>query len=94
MCPPWLLDSLKAQCSSVICVLEMLTGLSGFLTPLEELRGRRVYFFCNNTVAWSSMMAGYSSSKTMARVSALFHLFVAALDIDLCLEWVNMDANL
>ena len=29
----------------------------------------------------------------MARVSALFHLFVAALNIDLCVEWVNTDAN-
>ena len=30
----------------------------------------------------------------MARVSALFHLFVAALDIDLWVEWVNTDANI
>ena len=40
------------------------------------------------------MITGYSSSKTMARVSALFHLFVAALDIDLWVEWVNTDANI
>ena len=28
----------------------------------------------------------------MAHVSAQFHLFVAALDIDLWVEWVNTDA--
>jgi len=32
--------------------------------------------------------------KMMACVSALFHLFVAALDIDLWVEWVNTDANI
>ena len=37
------------------------------------------------------MITGYSSSKTMARVSALFHLFVADHDIDLWVEWVNTD---
>ena len=30
----------------------------------------------------------------MARISALFHLFVAALDIDLWVEWVDTDANI
>jgi len=88
-----LLATFKAQCSWVIWVLEMLAGLYGLRTLSQELRGRRVYFFCDNTAAWSSMITGYSSSKTMARVSALFHLFVAALNIDLCVEWVNTDAN-
>jgi len=86
VCPPWLLATFKAQCSWVIWVLEMLAGLCGLLTLGQELRGRPVYFFCDNTAAWSSMITGYSSSKTMARVSALFHLFVAALDIDLWVE--------
>jgi len=40
------------------------------------------------------MITGYSSSKTMARVSALFHLFVVALDIDLWVDWVNTDTNI
>jgi len=93
VCPPWLLATFKAQCSWVIWVLEMLAGLYGLRTLSQELRGRQVYFFCDNTAAWSSMITGYSSSKTMARVSALFHLFVAALNIDLCVEWVNTDAN-
>jgi len=39
------------------------------------------------------MVTGYSSSKMMPRVSALFHLFVGALNIYLWVEWVNMDAN-
>ena len=30
----------------------------------------------------------------MARVSAIFHLFVAALNIDLWVELVNTDANI
>ena len=30
----------------------------------------------------------------MARVSALFHLFAEALDIDLWEEWVNTDTNI
>jgi len=48
----------KAQCSLVICVLEMHTGLCGpgLLTLGQELRGRRVYCFCDNTAAWSSMI--------------------------------------
>jgi len=94
VCPPWLLKIFKAQCSSVICVLEMLAGLCGLISMGEDLRGRKVYLFCDNTAAWSSMITGYSSSKTMARISALFHLFVAALDIDLWVEWVNTDANI
>jgi hypothetical protein len=94
VCPPWLLATFKAQCSWVICVLEMLAGLCGLLTLGQELRGRRVYFFCDNTAAWSSIITGYSSSKMMARVSALFQLFVAALDKDLWVEWVNTDANI
>jgi len=41
------------------------------------------------------MTTDYSSSKTMSRVSVMFHhLFVAALDIDLWVEWVNTDANI
>jgi len=40
------------------------------------------------------MITGYSSSKTMARVSALFHLFAVALNIDLWEEWVNTDTNI
>jgi len=72
----------------------MLAGLCGLLTLGQELRGRRVYFFCDNTAAWSSIITGYSSSKTMARVSALFQLFVAALDKELWVEWVNTDANI
>jgi len=40
------------------------------------------------------MITGYSNSKTMARVSALFRLFVAALDKDLWVEWVNTDINI
>jgi len=94
VCPPWLLSTFKAQCSWVIWVLIMLAGLCGLLTLGQEERGRRVYFFCDNMAACSSMITGYSSSKTMARVSALFHLFVAALDIDLWVEWVNTDANI
>jgi len=91
VCLPWLLATFKAQCSLVICVLKMHAGLCGLLTLGHELRGRRAYFFCDNTAAWSSMITGYSSSKTMARVSALFHLFVADHDIDLWVEWVNTD---
>jgi len=67
-------------------------GLCGLLTLGQELCGRRVYFFCDNTVVWRSLITGYSSSKMMARVKALLHLFVAALDIDLWVEWVNTDA--
>ena len=93
VCPPWLLAIFKAQCSWVIWVLEMVAGLCGLLTLGQELRGRQVYFFCDNTAAWSSMTTGYSSSKTMARVSALFYLFVEVLDIDLWVDWVNTDAN-
>jgi len=40
------------------------------------------------------MITGYSSSKTMTRVSTLFLLFVAALDIDLWVKWVNTDTNI
>ena len=41
-----------------------------------------------------SMTTDYSSSKTMSRVSVMFHhLFVAALDIDLWVEWVNTEGN-
>ena len=40
------------------------------------------------------MTTDYSSSKTMSRVSVMFHhLFVAALDIDLWVEWVNTEGN-
>jgi len=93
VCPPCLLATFKAQCSLVIWVLEMLAGLYNLRTLGQELRGRRVYFLCDDTAAWSSIITGYSSSKTMARVSALFHLFIAALNIDLWVEWVNTNAN-
>ena len=92
-CPSWLLTTFKVQCSWVIWVLEMLAGLCGLLTLGQELRGRRVYFFCDPSASWSSMITGYASSKMMARVSAPFHLFVAALNIDLWVELVNTDAN-
>jgi len=51
VCPPWLLTTFKAQCSSVICVLEMHAILYGLLSPGQEVRGRRVYFFCDNAAA-------------------------------------------
>jgi len=77
VCPSWLLTTFKAQCSLVICVLKMHAGLCGLLTLGQQMRGRQVHFFCDNTASWTSMITGYSSSKTMARVSTLFHLFVA-----------------
>ena len=42
----------------------------------------------------SGMKQHDHSSKTISCVSALFHLFVAALDIDLRMEWINTDANI
>ena len=91
VCPSWLLATIKVQCSLVICVLEVHAGLYGLLTGGQKLL---VYFCCDNTAEWSSMTTGYSSSKTMTRVSALFHPFVAALDMDLWVEWVNTDTNI
>ena len=40
------------------------------------------------------MNAGYPSSKTVGCVSALFYLFVAALDIGVWVGRVNTDANI
>ena len=51
VCPPWLLTTFKAQCSLVICVLEMHAILCGLLSLGQEVRRRRVYFFCDNTAA-------------------------------------------
>jgi len=50
VCPPWLLAKFKVQCSSVICVLEMLAGLCGLLTLGQELRGRHSISFA--TTRW------------------------------------------
>ena len=59
----------------------------------DALRGRSIHFFEDNTPAWSALIQGYSSSRAMARLNSFFHLAIAALDIDLWVEWVPSKAN-
>ena len=94
VCPQWLTDKFLAHGASSICSLELLAALCLLITFPDRLRGRRVYFFIDNTPAWSCMINGYSSSKPMAEMGNLFHLAIAALEIDCWIEWVNSDANL
>lgn len=94
-CQQWLLDIIHEDCpSGTINPLEMLAALNTVLTMSSRLRGRRVVFYVDNTSTWSAMIQGYTSSKSMARISALFHLAIAALQIDCWVEWVNSEANL
>ena len=95
VCPAWLLDKIHEDCpEGAINPLEMLAAVNTILTMRSRLRGRRVVFYIDNTSAWSAMIQGYTSSRTMAKISALFHLALAALDIDCWIEWVNSDANI
>ena len=94
VCPPWLVEKILQHGDSSICSLELLAALCALLTFSERLRDRRVYFFVDNTPAWSCMINGYSSSAPMAEMGNLFHLAIAALGIDCWIEWVNSDANI
>ena len=94
VCPTWLMDKFLEHGQSSICSLELLAALCLLLTFKERLRGRRVYFFVDNTPAWSCMINGFSASKPMAEMGNLFHLAIAALEIDCWVEWVNSDANI
>ena len=82
-----------SSANGIICPLELLAALSGILTMGDALRGRSIHFFEDNTLVWSALIQGYSSSRAMARLSSLFHLAIAAPDIDLWVEWVPSKAN-
>ena len=94
VCPPWLVQKFLQHGDSSICSLELLAAVCALLTFSKRLRNRRVYFFVDNTPAWSCMINGYSSSVPMAEMGNLFHLAIAALGIDCWIEWVNSDANI
>lgn len=94
VCPQWLVSKFLEHGDSSICSLELLAAVSLLLTFGERLRKRRVYFFVDNTPAWYCMINGYSSSKPMAEMGNLFHLAIAALEIDCWIEWVNSEANI
>ena len=94
VCPQWLFDSFKPDRKTYIAQLEALATVLVYTTFGARLRGRKVYHFCDNTVALSAALHGYANQPDLADASNALHCAACGLRIDLWLEWVASKANL
>ena len=72
----------------IINQLELLAILCTVLTCGDLLKGRQVWFWCDNTTALSAVIHGYARSAHLAQITNEIHLLFAQLQITAWFEWV------
>jgi hypothetical protein len=94
--PPWLIHILKrvTQSLKIINQLELLAILCAVLTCGDMLRGRQVWFWCDNTAALSAVIHGYARATYLAKMTNEIHLHSARLQITAWFEWVPSQCNI
>lgn len=86
--------NLDAEAKTYIAQLEALAAIAAFRTFADRIRGRRVNFFIDNTVALSAFIHGYARKSDLARLTNVFHLQVAGLRASVYMEYVPSKANI
>ena len=74
--------------------LELLAAVAAYTTFPDELRGRRVVHWIDNTSALAALIKGYSRAPDSARIVHAFHAFNVGLRATCWLEYVASKANI
>lgn len=74
--------------------LELLAAVAAYTTFADELRGRRVIHWIDNTSALAALIKGYSRAPDSARIVHAFHAFNVGLRASCWLEYVASKANI
>ena len=85
---------LLAQREQYVGQLEVMAGVAAYTSLPEQLRGRDVIHFIDNTGALFGMAKGYSGDDDSARMIHAFHTVLAAIDCNVWLEYVQSGANI
>ena len=91
--PPDLMDRFHYRVQQV-GQLEALAAIAPYLTWPDQLRGRDVIHFIDNTGAEHGLRNGYSCDSDSARLIHVFHAAVAALSCNVWFEYVPSAANI
>ena len=74
--------------------LEVLAGVAAYTSRPEQLRGRDVIHFIDNTGALMGLAKGYSADVDSARLISVFHVVNAAVAANTWFEYVASGANI
>ena len=90
----WTIPESTDDRRNIIHPVELIGSLTVPWTYRDLVRGRRVLFFQDNSTAFTVAITGYSDSDTVREIAGLFHLSVAALNLNLWIEHAQTDAML
>ena len=91
--PPELM-ALFAPRMQYVGQLEVLAAVVPYSSRPEQLRGRDVIHFIDNTGALYGMANGYSGDDDSARLIHAYHCILGAVDANVWLEYVPSGANI
>ena len=74
--------------------LEVLAGVAAYTSRPEQLRGRDILHFIDNTGALFGLAKGYSGDDDSCRLIHQFHCVLGAIDANVWLEYVASGANI
>jgi len=74
--------------------LEVLAGVAAYTSRPEQLRGRDVIHFIDNTGALMGLAKGYSADVDSARLISVFHVVNATVAANTWFEYVASGANI
>ena len=88
-----IINKFKAR-KQYIGQLELYAALAAYTTFKDELQGRKVVHWIDNTSALASLIKGYSSKPDSAQIVHAFHSFNLGLKCKVWFEYVNTKANI
>ena len=91
--PAWLMQQFCYRLQYV-GQLEILAAVVAFTSRAEQLRGRDIILFIDNTGALYGISKGYSTYIDSAQLVHVLHCVAAAVDANLWIEYVPTGANL
>jgi hypothetical protein len=91
--PPGVMAKLASR-EQQVGPLEVLAGVAAYTSRPEQLRGRDVIHFIDNTGALFGLSKGYSGEDDSARMVHQFHCVLGAIDANVWMEYVGTGANI
>ena len=95
--PKWILAHImdlhpRDDTEGIINCIELLGAICLLLTYQEEIWGRKISIFQDNSTAFYTMISGASGSPALAALANIYHLVAAAINMDPWVEWASTKA--
>ena len=74
--------------------VEILAAVLAYTSRPDQLRGRDIIHFIDNSGAEAGLVRGYSRDVDSARMASIFHTVAAALGANVWFEYVASKANI